>query len=313
MMGKRSRRAKRALRNKHQNPYGNGAYQKWDPVRGRWYWAAGRYNSNAKLWEVQPKNWEPTASLYYAYGSNLNIDQMALRAPEARALCRLKLPNWKLVFRGVADIAPEAGAHVEGGLWRITGADEAALDRYEGVTHGLYDKNYFHISIPNQDGTHVVEKVLFYVMVRDRSAYGPTPSYLATIRTGYADFGCDPAVLDAAVEAVPKPAYTRYYAPVRQPYASSEFDHADYWANDRKESADYYEAWERRFLDEPPPATEAPDGAENPEVRSESQDNNGDYRTQEGGVSDTYFDEYGESPRLPTWYGRPRPWESGDE
>ena len=77
---------------------------------------------------------------YFAYGSNLNVAQMAQRCPGAKLLGRIKLPGWKLVFRGVADAIQEPGAFCYGGVWRITPEDEAALDTYEGVRHGLYRK-----------------------------------------------------------------------------------------------------------------------------------------------------------------------------
>ena len=73
------------------------------------------------------------SKLYFAYGSNLNKSQMALRSPTAKALGSAYFPNWRLVFRGVADI--EHGDEQDllpVGIWRIEEADEAALDRYEG-------------------------------------------------------------------------------------------------------------------------------------------------------------------------------------
>lgn len=65
---------------------------------------------------------------YFAYGSNLNVAQMAQRCPGAKPLGCIKLPGWKLVFRGVADAIQEPGAFCYGGIWRITPEDEAALE-----------------------------------------------------------------------------------------------------------------------------------------------------------------------------------------
>ena len=47
---------------------------------------------------------ELMGKLYFAYGSNLNLTQMANRCPQAKQLGSAYLPNWRLVFRGVADI-----------------------------------------------------------------------------------------------------------------------------------------------------------------------------------------------------------------
>ena len=43
---------------------------------------------------------------YFAYGSNLNMLQMAKRCPLAKPVGAYKLKIWLLVFGGVADIEP---------------------------------------------------------------------------------------------------------------------------------------------------------------------------------------------------------------
>ena len=70
--------------------------------------------------------------LYFAYGSNLNQEQMSGRCPDAKPLGKFTLENWRLVFRGVADIEPHEGSLLMCGLWDITSRDEKNLDRYEG-------------------------------------------------------------------------------------------------------------------------------------------------------------------------------------
>ena len=50
--------------------------------------------------------------LYFAYGSNINLDQMAQRCPDAQVVGPVTLENYELLFRGnlrgagVATIAP---------------------------------------------------------------------------------------------------------------------------------------------------------------------------------------------------------------
>jgi gamma-glutamylcyclotransferase (GGCT)/AIG2-like uncharacterized protein YtfP len=77
---------------------------------------------------------------YFAYGSNLDPDQMAERCPGAVALGPARLDGWQLRIghRGVATIVPEPGWTVWGGLWRVTGPHLATLDRHEGVALGRY-------------------------------------------------------------------------------------------------------------------------------------------------------------------------------
>ena len=69
---------------------------------------------------------------YFAYGSNLNMKQMASRTPFATSEGHMYIDNWRLVFRGVADIEPHEGSRLAVGMWKITKPDEDNLDRYEG-------------------------------------------------------------------------------------------------------------------------------------------------------------------------------------
>jgi len=63
---------------------------------------------------------------YFAYGSNMNLDQMAYRCPAASVVENVRLDGYRLTFcgrgkgSGVATILPEEGSQVEGVLWKIT-------------------------------------------------------------------------------------------------------------------------------------------------------------------------------------------------
>ena len=75
--------------------------------------------------------------MYFAYGSNMNLDQMAYRCPAAEAVCTAKLEGYELFFagrpgNGIAGIRPKQGGAVEGVLWKLTQACEKSLDHYEG-------------------------------------------------------------------------------------------------------------------------------------------------------------------------------------
>ena len=72
---------------------------------------------------------------YFAYGSNLNFEQMVYRCPEATVVGTAKLDGYELAFRrGYLTILPKEGATVEGLIWSITDHDEAQLDCYEGYS-----------------------------------------------------------------------------------------------------------------------------------------------------------------------------------
>ena len=136
----------------------------------------------------QPKN-----LFYAAYGSNLNVPQMAGRCPGAVPAARVLLPDWKLVFRGVADIVESAGDAVPVGLWRITDACESALDGYEGYPN-LYGKRYWRWHGGGDDAV-----IMAYVM-NDRSYIeAPGTDYFLSIDDGYIDFSLPKSYLESAL------------------------------------------------------------------------------------------------------------------
>lgn len=74
---------------------------------------------------------------YIAYGSNLNLEQMARRCPTAKAVGRGEIKDYELLFRGhresaVATVEPKKGARVPVLIWDIGPEDERNLDVYEG-------------------------------------------------------------------------------------------------------------------------------------------------------------------------------------
>lgn len=139
--------------------------------------------------------------LYIAYGSNLNINQMALRCPTARVYGAGILNNWELLFRGnargcgVATVQRRIGSTVPVGLWEIEKEDEKNLDIYEGYPR-LYDKQNVYVTMP--DGSK--KKAMIYIMTSGHWPTGPSSSYENTIRIGYDDFGLDISIFDEAIE-----------------------------------------------------------------------------------------------------------------
>ena len=68
---------------------------------------------------------------YFAYGSNLNFEQMAYRCPEATVVGIAKLDGYELAFRrGYLTILPKEGASVEGLIWSVTDHDESHYTTY---------------------------------------------------------------------------------------------------------------------------------------------------------------------------------------
>ena len=89
---------------------------------------------------------------YFAFGSNMNKAQMALRTRGARLLGWADLQNFEYFIdaRGVASVRPRIGKSVKGLLWDIQGhSDWVRLDRYEGISSGIYKKLDIDISYRN--------------------------------------------------------------------------------------------------------------------------------------------------------------------
>jgi hypothetical protein len=80
--------------------------------------------------------------LYFAYGSNMDVEAMVRRCPRSKpiGLARLERHRLAIMREGwlTAVRAPRAAVH--GLLWELALADVPALDRYEGLPKGLYAK-----------------------------------------------------------------------------------------------------------------------------------------------------------------------------
>ncbi|MDE0841849.1 MAG: gamma-glutamylcyclotransferase [Porticoccaceae bacterium] len=133
---------------------------------------------------------------YAAYGSNLQLHQMKLRCPAAQKIGVSVLPNWQLVFRGVADIVPAVGHEVTVGLYSISAACQAALDHYESYPT-LYRKQAIEVDL----GIRSVS-AMTYVMNPGYGYGAPSAEYVDVIRQGYLDWQISYAGLIASLQQV---------------------------------------------------------------------------------------------------------------
>jgi gamma-glutamylcyclotransferase (GGCT)/AIG2-like uncharacterized protein YtfP len=133
--------------------------------------------------------------LYFAYGSNLNLDGMASRCPDSEPVGVATLRGWALTFRGVADIEPREGARTFGALWQISARDLERLDRYEGHP-GLYRREL----LPVQTTDGPVQAVT-YVMNDDYLGL-PSSAYYEVIRRGYEQWELPIEALERGLAAV---------------------------------------------------------------------------------------------------------------
>jgi len=137
-------------------------------------------------------------NLYIAYGSNLNLKQMARRCPTATVVGATTIKNYRLLFRGghdsaVATIEPAIGEEVPVLIWELTAADEDALDRYEGWPF-LYRKETLKIRL---NGKQV--KAMVYIMNEGIPLGTPGCYYYSVILEGYRTAGFNVDILRKAV------------------------------------------------------------------------------------------------------------------
>ncbi|OTB06102.1 hypothetical protein M426DRAFT_319176 [Hypoxylon sp. CI-4A] len=89
-----------------------------------------------------------SAELYFAFGSNMHLNQMGKRCPKSILDSKGRLYNykWQINHRGVANIVKgDPKDFVEGLLFVVTPRDVVTLDRNEGVSKGFYKKVYLQV------------------------------------------------------------------------------------------------------------------------------------------------------------------------
>lgn len=137
---------------------------------------------------------------YIAYGSNLNIQQMRQRCPGAELIDIGTIKDYTLEFRGRpygahATITPCPGEAVPCGIWRISSANERALDKYEGAPT-YYTRE--QITVRGHDKSY---RGLVYIMDPHYDYGMPSRSYFGTILEGYRNCNLDTDPLYEALDA----------------------------------------------------------------------------------------------------------------
>lgn len=138
--------------------------------------------------------------LYFAYGSNLDQEQMADRCPNARFYKFAVMPDTRLIFTGysqvrkgsVASITSAPQKYVEGVLYSVDESDLMSLDRYEN-TPVSYQRGMTKVIT---DSGEVVEAWVYTKSEQEPSV--PHDDYFSKIYKFYARYGFNRAHLEEA-------------------------------------------------------------------------------------------------------------------
>ena len=147
-----------------------------------------------------------TKTLYLVYGSNLSMQQMDYRCPDARIVGTAEIENYRLVYKGsgsgnYATIEPADGYKVPVLVWEISARDEKNLDHYEGYNetgYCFYTKEYMEVEVEDIMGDKKRLEAMVYIMDPERDYGLPSVYYENVLREGYRRFGFDNAILNEA-------------------------------------------------------------------------------------------------------------------
>ena len=148
---------------------------------------------------------------YFAYGSNLCVQQMARRCPDATDPQRAVLADhdWLINQRGVATVEPFDGVEVHGVIWQLSDRDLATLDSAEGVPV-RYRRD--QLTVHTDDGPSDA-----WVYIDHRVHPGPPrPGYLERIIDGALHHGLPQRWIDFLRRWDPA-RWRRFYGPRPRP------------------------------------------------------------------------------------------------
>jgi gamma-glutamylcyclotransferase (GGCT)/AIG2-like uncharacterized protein YtfP len=129
--------------------------------------------------------------LYFAYGSNMDAEQMKSRCPGHRVVGLAELRDHRLTFPltshswggGVASVSVAHGESVWGVVYDLTDADVAELDRYEGYrgpgnAHNLYDRETVTVHLTRADDGSFPRKLHALIYIARTANPGPAVAAL---------------------------------------------------------------------------------------------------------------------------------------
>jgi len=150
---------------------------------------------------------EETRDLYFAYGANMNLQQIRSRCNSPVAVSIARLANHRLGFYGYSGVwdgaletvEPMVGAEVWGVLFALSRLDWERLDDWQGARMdgcGMYF--HFPVTVTDQDGRAVSARM--YKKDITGSAQEPSQEYLEHIVRGASEHGLPPDYIEALMK-----------------------------------------------------------------------------------------------------------------
>jgi len=134
------------------------------------------------------------SNLYFAYGSNLDQNQMVDRCPNSKIYGFGVLLDYRLSFEGyskirsgsVCSIEKHRNSFLEGVLYALDDEDLTSLDKYEGYPK-IYDRS--RRAIITDDGRQLEAWIYHRLEKNEEGSFLPSEEYMRLIYNGYRRYG----------------------------------------------------------------------------------------------------------------------------
>jgi gamma-glutamylcyclotransferase (GGCT)/AIG2-like uncharacterized protein YtfP len=149
-------------------------------------WALAPCQSMPVPVEFNKKSRRNLQLYYFAYGSNMNWEQMQRRCPSAKFVCVASLKNYRFAIArhsrlrncGTANIFAETGSEVRGIVYDVSEQELAILDGFED---GYRRERMLVLAI---DGSQSSIEVLVYIAKEEDDVPLPSSEYKQLIVAG---------------------------------------------------------------------------------------------------------------------------------
>ena len=145
--------------------------------------------------EIQMKN----KKYYIAYGSNLSVEQMADRCPDAKIAGQAVLAGWELLFRAAPPSHRTRRRTRRFWCGRSRKGNEGNLDLYEGYPN-YYRKEDLNIELLREGAEPEMVTAMVYIMENDFGHRAPSRYYYKVLHDGYKAFHFPMHILEGALK-----------------------------------------------------------------------------------------------------------------